>query len=48
MSHEQQIETLTLLRILAMGSRDIEQERFRNAELIFAELDAADRAPSDD
>jgi len=38
-SYEQQEETLALLKLLAMGSRDIEQSRFRNAEDVFAELD---------
>lgn len=39
-SYERQEETLALLKILAMGNRDIEQRRFRDAEDIFAELDA--------
>lgn len=38
-SYERQEETLALLKILAMGNRDIEQGRFRDAEEIFAELD---------
>lgn len=38
-SYERQEETLALLKILAMGSRDIEQGRFRESEAIFAELD---------
>jgi prevent-host-death family protein len=38
-SFERQEETLALLKILAMGNRDIEQGRFRDAEEIFAELD---------
>jgi prevent-host-death family protein len=39
-SYERQEETLALLKILAMGNRDIEQRHFRDAEDIFAELDA--------
>jgi prevent-host-death family protein len=42
-SYEQQEETLALLKILALGNRDIEQGRFRNAEEIFSELDADDQ-----
>lgn len=38
-AYERQEETLALLKILAMGNRDIEQGRFRDAEDIFAELD---------
>jgi prevent-host-death family protein len=38
-SYEQQEETLALLKILAIGARDIEQCRFRDAEEVFAELD---------
>lgn len=43
-SYEQQEETLALLKVLAMGNRDIEEGRFRGAEDVFAELDADDRA----
>ena len=39
-SYEQQEETLALLKILAMGNREIEQGHFRDAEDVFAELDA--------
>jgi len=38
-SFERQEETLALLKILAMGNRNIEQGRFRDSEEIFAELD---------
>lgn len=38
-SYEEQEETLALLKILALGNRDIEQGKFRNAEDVFAELD---------
>ncbi len=37
-SYEQQQETLALLKLLAMGARDIEQGRFRDAEDVFADL----------
>lgn len=42
-SYEQQEETLALLKILTMGNREFEEGRFRDAEEVFAELDA-DRA----
>ncbi len=32
-------QTLAMLRILAFGSREIEQDRFRDIEDVFAELD---------
>ena len=38
-SYEEQAETLALLKILAMGNREIEQGKFRNVEDVFAELD---------
>lgn len=38
-SYEQQEEALALLKILAMGNRDIEQGRFRDAEEVFADLE---------
>jgi len=31
--------TVALLRILALGNKEIEQEKFRDAEKVFAELD---------
>ncbi|QQX83202.1 type II toxin-antitoxin system Phd/YefM family antitoxin [Cupriavidus necator] len=43
-SYERQEETLALLKLLAMGSRDIEQGRFRDADDVFADLDKEDRA----
>ncbi|MGY2491508.1 type II toxin-antitoxin system Phd/YefM family antitoxin [Cupriavidus sp. CP313] len=43
-AYEQQEETLALLKLLAMGSRDIEQSRFRDADDVFADLDKEDRA----
>ena len=41
-SFEEQEETLALLKILALGNREIEQGKFRDAEDVFAELDNAD------
>jgi len=41
-SFEEQEETLALLKILAIGNREIEQGTFRDAEDVFAELDKAD------
>jgi prevent-host-death family protein len=38
-SYEEQEETLVLLKILALGNREIEQGKFRDAEDEFAELD---------
>jgi prevent-host-death family protein len=40
-SYEEQEETLALLKILAMGNRDIEQGKFRDAEDVFNDLDRA-------
>jgi hypothetical protein len=41
-SYEEQEETLALLKILALGNREIEQGHFRSANEIFAELDQED------
>ncbi|HWK61381.1 MAG TPA: type II toxin-antitoxin system Phd/YefM family antitoxin [Eoetvoesiella sp.] len=41
-SYEQKEQTLALLKILAMGQRDIEQGHYRDAEEFFAELDKDD------
>lgn len=41
-SFEEQEETLALLKILALGNREIELGKFRDAEDVFAELDKAD------
>ena len=38
-SYEEQEETLALLKILALGNREIEQGLFRPVEDVFAELD---------
>ena len=40
-SYEEQEETLALLKILALGNREIEQGKFRDVEDVFAELDKA-------
>ena len=42
-SYEEQEETLALLKILALGNREIEQGKFRDAEDVFTELGKADR-----
>ncbi len=41
-SYEEQEETLALLKILALGNREIEQGKFRDVEDMFAEQDKAD------
>jgi prevent-host-death family protein len=41
-SFEEQEDTMTLLKLLAMGNREIEEGKFRNAEDVFAELDRVD------
>ncbi len=38
-SYEEQEQTVALLKILALGNKEIEQGKFRNAEDVFAELD---------
>jgi prevent-host-death family protein len=38
-SYEEQQQTMALLKILAMGNREIENGQFRSAEAVFAELD---------
>ncbi len=42
-SYEEQEETFALLKLLALGNREIEIGKFRNAEDIFAELDNTDQ-----
>ncbi|MGH8786224.1 MAG: type II toxin-antitoxin system Phd/YefM family antitoxin [Cupriavidus necator] len=42
-AYERQEEALALLKLLAVGSRDIEQRRFRDADDVFAALDKEDR-----
>ena len=41
-SYEEQEETLALLKLLALGNREIEQGYFRPANDVFAELDKED------
>ena len=41
-SYEEQEETLALLKVLALGNREIEQRHFRPANDVFAELDKID------
>ena len=41
-SYEEQEETLALLKILALGNREIEQGHFRPADDVFADLDKVD------
>ncbi len=43
-SFEESEETLALLKILALGNREIEQEKFRTIDEVFAELDTIDRS----
>ncbi|PHP87964.1 prevent-host-death protein [Burkholderia sp. AU18528] len=41
-SYEEHEETLALLRLLALGNREIEQGHFRPVEDVFADLDKHD------
>ena len=41
-SYEAQAQTLALLKILALGQREIEQGHFRSADDVFAELGQGD------
>jgi prevent-host-death family protein len=41
-SYEERENTLALLKLLALGNHQIEQGNFRDAEDVFASLDAAD------
>jgi prevent-host-death family protein len=41
-SYEEQEETLALLKILALGNREIELGKFRDVESVFTQLDKAD------
>jgi prevent-host-death family protein len=43
-SYENWEESLALLKLLALGNRDIEQGKFRPAEAVFAELDNTETA----
>jgi prevent-host-death family protein len=41
-SFEELEDTMALLKLLAMGNREIEEGKFRDAEDIFADMDRAD------
>jgi len=41
-SYEEHEATLALLKVLALGNREIEQGRFRSAEDVFADLEQQD------
>jgi prevent-host-death family protein len=41
-SFEEQEDTMALLKLLAMGNREIEEGKFRDVEDVFAELDRTD------
>jgi PHD/YefM family antitoxin component YafN of YafNO toxin-antitoxin module len=43
-SYQAHEDTLALLKILAMGQRDIELGRFREAEDVFSSIEQLDRA----
>ncbi|AZC99623.1 type II toxin-antitoxin system Phd/YefM family antitoxin [Pseudomonas chlororaphis] len=42
-SFEQQEETMALLKILALGNREIDEGQFRDAQDVFDKLDQADQ-----
>jgi prevent-host-death family protein len=41
-SYEERENTLALLKLLALGNREIEQGKFEDAETVFAKLDTAE------
>ena len=41
-SFEEQEDTMAFLKLLAMGNREIEEGKFRDAEDVFADLDKVD------
>ena len=41
-TYEEQEETMALLKILAMGNREIEEGKFQPAADVYAEIDALD------
>ena len=47
-SYEQTQQTLALLKILAVGQRQIEQDQHQLAEAVFAEFDAQDALDGDE
>jgi hypothetical protein len=38
-SYEEQEETMALLKLLALGNREIEERQFRAADEVFADID---------
>lgn len=42
-SYEEREETLAMLKLLALGNREIESGKFRDVEAVFSELDQTDR-----
>ena len=42
-SYDEHEQTVALLRMLALGNKEIEQGKFRDAEEVFAELDKTAR-----
>ena len=42
-SYEERENTLAMLKILALGTREIAQDKFKDAEKVFAALDASDK-----
>ena len=47
-SYEQTQQTLALLKILAVGQRQVEQSQHQLAEAVFAEFDAQDALDGDE
>jgi len=45
-SYEEHEQTLALLKLLALGNREIEQGQFRDADEVFAGLDNDEQATS--
>ena len=43
-TYEEQEETMALLKLLALGHKDLEKGAYRSAEDVFGELDEMDRA----
>lgn len=41
-SYEERENTLALLKVLALGSRELEQGKYRDAEDVFADIDQSD------
>jgi hypothetical protein len=43
-TYEEQEETMALLKLLALGNKDVEKGAFRSAEDVFRDLDELDLA----